>query len=234
MTTSRDYKFIVGSVLSLLGFLTCINPWFLIFGVPVLIIGLILIWMSDAKNLTKVLLTIAPVILWYPGMGALYYIYSEKSRSTPETFLVPEDFRGEITIIYDEPCGITVPEENGRLVYRIPDNGILIITNPFEPGIIDHEYYWIDKNGQITGQIPGFGKRKFNDDSLLTKNPNEPLRNKVRVIIGGTGSRNSLENEQYQFAFSYVNARDSSWVRMEDKRYSMVDSVLEVCRNKGK
>lgn len=65
---------------------------------------------------------------------------------TPETFLIPKDFRGQITLIYYEPCGQTVPKVDGRLIYEIPDNGVMILTNKFETGIIDKEYYFVDNN----------------------------------------------------------------------------------------
>lgn len=89
---------------------------------------------------------------------------------TPETFLIPKDFRGQITLIYNEPCGQTIPKVDGRLIYRIPDNGVMILTNEFETGIIDQEYYFVDDNCNKIEKIPELIQQDFNEDYTIEKN----------------------------------------------------------------
>ena len=88
---------------------------------------------------------------------------------TPETFLVPKNFRGQITLIYNEPCGQTIQQVDGRLIYRIPQNGVMILTNEFETGIIDQEYYFVDDNWNKIGKIPELIQQDFNEEYTLEK-----------------------------------------------------------------
>ena len=152
---------------------------------------------------------------------------------TPETFLVPKDFRGQITLIYNEPCGQTVPKVDGRLIYKIPDNGVMILKNEFETGIIDQEYYFVDDNWNKIEKIPELIQQDFNEDYTLEKNKNEPPRNKVGLFLLGTGGGSTLKNENYSFHMMAVNSWDS--LRVQDNGGfpdNLIDSLLFQCRQK--
>lgn len=225
----RVYK--TGIILIILSWIACLNPYWIIFGGPVFIIGLLIVWLSKIKLKTKLLTTFLPLLLWYPGMLAFLFLVSK--HMTPETFLIPKDFRGQITLIYNEPCGQTVPKVDGRLIYKIPDNGVMILTNKFETGIIDQEYYFVDNNWSKIGKIPELIQQDFNEDYTLEKNKNEPPRNQVGIFLLGTGRGSTAMNENYKFHMMAVNSWDNFRVQdyggIPDK---LIDSLLFQCRKK--
>ena len=202
----------------------------LIFATPFFIVGQLLIWFSDQKIKLKLLLLVLPLILWYPSVLAFFFLASKKM--TPETFLVPKEFRGQITLIYQEPCGETVPIINGRLTYKIPSNGIMIVSNKFETGIIDQEYYFVDKNWNKIEPIQRLIQQDFNEEYTLQKNKHEPPRNKVGLFLLGTGGGSTFKNENYQFHMMAVNSWDSLRIQNSNSHDSLVDELLLKCRQR--
>ena len=226
----NSYK--IGLSITLISWLVCLNPYWIIFGGPFFLIGIIIIWFSSADLKSKLLSTILPIILWYPGL--LGFISLGAKHMTPETFLVPKDFRGQITLIYEESCGETIPKVNGRLIYKIPDNGVLILANKFETGIIDQEYYFVDNNWNKTEKIPSLIQQDFNEDYTLEKNKNEPPRNKVGLFLLGTGSGSTFKNNDYKFHMMAVNSWDSFRVQINSGIFdTLVDSLLFQCRQRN-
>nr|WP_315394774.1 hypothetical protein [uncultured Sphingobacterium sp.] len=220
-----------GIILIILSWIACLNPYWIIFGGPVFIIGLLIVWLSKIKLKTKLLTTFLPLLLWYPGMLAFVFLASK--HMTPETFLIPKDFRGQITLIYNEPCGQTVPKVDGRLIYKIPNNGVMILTNKFETGIIDQEYYFVDNNWNKIEKIPELIQQDFNEDYTLEKNKNEPPRNKVGIFLLETGRGSTAMNKNYKYHMMAVNSWDNFRVQYDggipDK---LIDSLLFQCKKK--
>jgi hypothetical protein len=75
-----------------------------------------------------------------------------------ETFLIPAGFQGRINIIFNQPSAAPVIVENGRRIYHIPADGILVTSSTLETGYIDQEYYYVDKENKrtrIAVQDPG-------------------------------------------------------------------------------
>lgn len=220
-----------GLILTILSWLACLNPYWIIFAGPVFIVGLLLVWFSKTKLKTKLLTTILPLILWYPGLLAFMFLGSK--HMSPETFLIPKDFRGQITLIYNEPCGQTIPKVDGRLIYKIPDNGVMILKNEFETGIIDQDYYFVDENWSKISKIPELIQQDFNEDYSLEKNKNEPPRNKIGLFLLGTGGGTTVENENYSFHMMAVNSWDSLRVQQNGViPDNLIDSLLFQCRQK--
>ncbi|PZW37595.1 hypothetical protein LX95_02877 [Mesonia algae] len=56
----------IGIAIIILGFLICLNPYWLIFGLPSFIIGGIILSISNMKFKTKLFWIISPIILWIP------------------------------------------------------------------------------------------------------------------------------------------------------------------------
>ncbi|MBF9255818.1 hypothetical protein I2I11_21140 [Pontibacter sp. 172403-2] len=105
----------------------------------------------------------------------LSFLGSYLTRPEKETYLIPSDFEGEFRVVYGEECGINPPIENGRRVLTIPENGVLIIQPEFEAGIIDHEYYFVDKNGK-------------REKVRMLLDYNEQVKNSHGVLLGPSGS----------------------------------------------
>jgi hypothetical protein len=231
-----DKFYIWGISLIILGYLISLMPYWWVFGTPLIFIsGLILVWLSRKSKTTKILCTVLPIVLWLQGFWILIYFSSE--HMTPETFLIPENFRGKITLYYGEPCGQELQKEDGRLIYNIPKNGVMIIKNPFETGFIDEEYYFVDLKGKIIRKIDSFEQQDFNETYTLEKNKHEPPRNKVAVFLGGTGGSgtvNGIDKEHYNFHELYVDSYDSLGAFNEMQVDSISMQALNGCRVKDK
>lgn len=62
--------------------------------------------------------------------------------------LIPMGYRGPVIIIFgQDEKGRTKEYEEGKRVYRIPDNGVLLTKFKLSRGIHDYEFYYVDKNG---------------------------------------------------------------------------------------
>lgn len=218
----------IGLTLAILGWLFSLNPYWLIFASPFFLAGVVILWFSKASFKKKVLTTVIPLLLWYPGMITFFYLSSNRMKT--ETFLIPKDFRGQITLVYDEPCGAKLPEIDGRLVYKIPSSGVMIIQNEFETGIIDHEYYFVDESGNRIEKIPILIQQDFNEEYILEKNRNVPAINKIGLFLLGSGSGSTFKNKDYKFHMMAVNSWDSLKVQMNAPGDSIVDEILYNCR----
>ena len=62
----------------------------------------------------------------------------------PETYLIPKGFTGRVNVIFNQKNGAAIKYENGRRIYEIPSNGILLTQIKDEYGIINHQYYYVD------------------------------------------------------------------------------------------
>ena len=96
------------------------------------------------------------------------------SNPEPEDYLLPEGFKGRATVIFNQKEGASPKYENGKRVYEIPANGILLTQFKDEYGIVNHHYYYVDSNGKRTA-LPIY-QYEYNKDGTtkwIVKNENE-------------------------------------------------------------
>ncbi|MBK7668095.1 MAG: hypothetical protein IPJ32_12625 [Sphingobacteriaceae bacterium] len=158
----------------------------------------------------------------------ILYFYN---KTTPETYLIPKDFQGKFRVIYGEQCGQDPKEENGRRVLEIPSSGILIIKPKFEAGIVNNEYYFIDKDGHRTKTQELFKGTGFDES-------------KIGVFLDGTGNiggqmpDGSLSSESplaIHFSDYYVCKNDSDQYgnsKIESRFDSLTHAQVDQCRRK--
>ena len=104
----------------------------------------------------------------------------QSNEKLPKTFLIPSGYEGTLRIVFEEPCGIKPPIENGREILEFSKNGILIVSTHLVNGAND-EYYLVDSHGD---------KEKVKQiTNLKDRVGNEPV-----VIVGGIGVSSSFEN----------------------------------------
>ncbi len=142
--TNNNFFYIGISLLLIGAFGLTFMAFFAIIGLPIFIIGIILILVSKRKLKIKlfwILGTLASIIIFWP-------IWTKINTIEPETYLIPKDYAGKVKIIYGLDCGIEPKIENGRKILKIPNDGILFVKYKFKSGIIDHEYYSVSKNGE--------------------------------------------------------------------------------------
>lgn len=214
--------------------------FFAIIGLPIFIIGLILILVSLKMSWKQRLI---PIGLFIIGIVAFWPIWRAMNSVGPEVFLIPENYRGRVNIIYKKECGIDLEKNEDGLVYKIPKDGILILDKEQKYGFIEHSYYLIDDNGDRT-ELPKMDVRDFNEEWTLEKNPNEPPRDKLGVFHWGrTGSMGKMIDENgeisnqddlYTYSEFYVSTyndlTEKFGFKYEREYDSIRDKKLELCK----
>ncbi len=214
----------------MIGYLVSINPYFLIFGVPIFVIGIVLVFLSKKKLYVKILTLVIPPLLYIPGFWALIYFGSE--HQTPVTYYIPSEYRGEVAIVFDEDCGQNPEFVDERRLYDIPEDGVLITQFIKESGILDHEYYLIDSAGNKTS-IPFLDSRDFKESWNYADSTKEPSRDLVGVFLQGTSFYHSADLEyssQNIFVGSY-NDRDMHDFKRDIAFDSTAEHKLINCRS---
>ena len=77
----------------------------------------------------------------------IFIIFTSCSPTVKETFIIPKDFEGRINVVFNQPNAAKIPNENGRRIYIIPSDGILITSSKLGTGKIDQEYYYFENSG---------------------------------------------------------------------------------------
>lgn len=169
-------------------------------------------------------------MLYIPGFWALIYFGSE--HQTPATYYFPNEYRGEVAIIFNENCGESSAFINDRRIYDIPKDGILITQFTKESGILDHEYYLIDSTGNKTS-IPFLDSRDFKESWNYADSTKEPSRDLVGVFLQGISFYQSADLEYSSeniFVGSY-NDRSIHDFKKDIAFDSTAEQKLINCRN---
>lgn len=221
------------SLLAIGAFGLTFAAFFAIVGLPTFVIGIVLILISKKTWKQKLI----PIGLFIVGIIAFWPIWRNINTVGPETFLIPNDYRGRVNIIHKKDCGILLEKTENGLIYEIPNDGILLLSNDQKYGFIDHKYYLIDKNGKKT-ELPKMDVRDFNEKWTLEKNPNEPPRDKLGVFHWGrTGSigemidqKGNISNKSDLYTFNefYISTYSDLTERFNFKYERKFDSIRDV------
>jgi hypothetical protein len=135
--------------------------FFFIFSVPLYVVGAILVLASGPgpPAWLKVLAIWFPVLAWF-GTAV---VAQRLAKSQPAaTFLIPDGYEGPVLLVLGEPCGLPPEKVDGRLIYHVPANGIVITQNPAWDSTApenqypnagyystpDNEYYVVNRAGK--------------------------------------------------------------------------------------
>lgn len=195
----------IGIGIIIIGFLISLNPYWLIIAIPIFLIGVVLLILSNKSRLEKVLWTIIPIALWYPGMFLFMYLIGNIGTAMAQKidFIFKEDFEGKAMVIYNMKCGQEVYKIDEREQLEIPENGILLYKGEIKSGYINHNYYFEDKIGVKT-KIPERANHMYFESSEL-----KPDKSIVGVWLGGMGNK-SINLPKPEVEFKYITLTVSS------------------------
>jgi hypothetical protein len=203
-----------------------------LFGLPLfgILLGIIFIWIAETELKTKIVWTILPL----PLILSVFFFVYQLDKAEPETFLIPQNFRGKIVIFYEEKCGQEPVYEHGRRIYKLPENGILITNFKKTRGILDQEFYFVDETGNRI-PIPKRDVRDFNFNGRLSKTGNEPSRDEIAAFYSLAILPTILSGKYQTFVVSsykfFEKDEKESW--NEIKNFSEKSkNLLEECRRK--
>ena len=164
----KTKAYYIGLTLIIISFIACVISFYLlIFGIPLFLLGAVLVLISKRTIKLKLLSTIVPIVLYFPITFLFLYIYN---YSTPKNILIPKNFEGNLRVVYEEKCGQNYDIADGVKTLIFPDNGILILNEDFDSHI-NYNYYIIDENGKKTkiSEILDFKERLQEYPSILVR-----------------------------------------------------------------
>lgn len=89
------------------------------------------------------------VLLVCGGSALLLFTgYVIFTKRPPKHFYIPEGYEGWVTVKYESEGAAPIPEEDGTLIFRIPENGILETSSEFEDGWARDEFFWVSADGK--------------------------------------------------------------------------------------
>ena len=111
-------------------------------------------------------------------------------------YLIPQGYRGDVIIFFDQPDGVIPEVEDGLNVYKIPEDGILKVKARGVTGRVNLTYYYLGRNNErqkinylhITGDRSPSGEPQSPYGDLAQSE----IENGVYVMnAGGLGSFNT-------------------------------------------
>ena len=114
-------------------------------------------------------------------MIAMATLFTGCQRAEPETFLFRDGFTGSAIIIQDRPDGAPATVEDGRRIYNIPQDGVLITQATQNTGTVDEKFFYVLADGTRREIV----EREF---STLADTPQNRADTTVIVVGGGAGS----------------------------------------------
>ncbi|WP_157580091.1 DUF6843 domain-containing protein [Rudanella lutea] len=223
----KQTVFYIGLTLIAISFIACVVSFYLlVLGLPTFLVGVILIFLSKQNIKTKLLTTLIPLILYVPSTFLFLYAYN---YSTPKTILIPNNFEGNLRVVYEENCGRNYDKTDGVKTLTFPDNGILILNEDFDRHV-NYNYYLVDELGNRTkiSQILDFKDR---------------IQKRPCVLVGGSGTigqtieANSTNPEEKDITYSdfYIYNKDTvdkNDFKSKQKFDSLTTAIVNQCRQK--
>lgn len=223
----KQTVFYIGLTLIAISFIACVVSFYLlVLGLPTFLVGVILIFLSKQNIKTKLLTTLIPLILYVPSTFLFLYAYN---YSTPKTILIPNNFEGNLRVVYEENCGRNYDKTDGVKTLTFRDNGILILNEDFDRHV-NYNYYLVDELGNRTkiSQILDFKDR---------------IQKRPCVLVGGSGTigqtieANSTNPEEKDITYSdfYIYNKDTvdkNDFKSKQKFDSLTTAIVNQCRQK--
>jgi hypothetical protein len=164
-----------------------------------------------------VILSLCTVII-----SSVTYLYHGFSHY-PAICLIPENYCGDVYIIYDQPSGRNAEFDGNNRIYRIPDNGILFTKFKMENYTADQQYYYDTPEGKRKKLIQ-ISTGDFNEPWSYHKNQMEPSRNKIAIIDGGIIWSTMSPGCSYEYQHSFVGTYNQ-FTSYKGFSFSYLDSL---------
>lgn len=179
--------------------------------------------------------------------------------SPPVTLLIPDGFKGDLRVVYNEPCGVQPQVENGRRLFQFPSNGVLILQSKSDfYDTKDADYYFVDAAGGRKKIVQVIDKQQRyttdkNGAKLYLNNGNTTLKNRVEsepgVVIKGTAfmflevvqyvngklmNENTAGAEYMEYGVYNAGPIDSTTLVLLPDRAKVVKELVRACRKENK
>jgi hypothetical protein len=119
-----------------------------------------------------------------------------------ETYVIPQDFRGKVNVVYKRPFGTDSKVINDTILYFVPKDGIAVAANNIKTTLEESNFIIIDSIGRTT-KLPIHTPEQFfkSPDSLF-------YRNEVGVVINWTLGACSDDKSNFCYSDFYVGTNN--------------------------
>lgn len=150
-------------------------------GFGLMILGTIVCFLSKKKWFYQALL----IGLSF-GFVAFTFL---NAMEIPERYLIPENFRGVVYVVFDQENGKEKEYEGIHRVYRIPESGILFTQFSQNEDVYSfQEFFFVDSHG-TRKELGVLDNRHFNWPNTINPRTTEPPRDSLVVFNQRTTGR---------------------------------------------
>ena len=169
--------------------------------------------LTSLKKWTVIIISVLLVVIVAAIGWERIYIKSDPQK---DVFILPEGFKGVVLIAYGQSDGREDIQEDGRLIYKIPGNGILKLKRASAPTIMQSWYYF--ESGQ--------GKRT---EFYYAIDPGEMKRNDEKVYAFGRSNEEVLTNNEKLKITTFLvgRERDRDSLSMIDEKMKPLEMIKE-------
>ena len=151
-------------------------------------------------------------------------------------FLIPAGYEGGVIVLFNQPDGIELEKNNdGTIIYRIPQDGFLKIRNAFERKNYKFSYFYVDKDGNRTAVEYLFPETYVRDPGDTTSKSFDRISKEEHDNgIFVTGHRNSNFNTKdgrvFLTCFSIGKPKDAIniYIKTDDKIFKIQKNILGI------
>jgi hypothetical protein len=255
-SAARSILLVVGLCLMGLGvWLFAIFYLFFIISAALYIIGAVLVLLSGPKPPAwlKVLAIWFPILAWFGTVVASQHFAKKQPAAT---FLIPDGYEGPVLLVLGEPCGLPPEEVDGRLIYHVPANGIIITQNRAwdanapenaypNQGYFsapDNEYYQVDRAGQRLRELTELSENYDEDPNAAPHATTSWIgvgRDDVGVFPQSPIIFDPTDGDSTRYNFQEFNV--SSFARLHRQenndrssaQHDLADRLVAQCRQRG-
>ncbi len=222
----------LGIAIIILSFLGSLNPYFLLFTIPIFGLGATLLWRSSKKVGTKLIWILLPVALWFPSYLLTMSLNHQIGLATAQKFdfIFEEDFRGRAVLIGNRPCGQAVTLKNDGEQIFVPSNGVILYQGNVDLGYINHNYF----RKTVSGTLEEIDLKT----GLYYSNGTQASLPKDRVGVWSAGSstktvytpKPSIKYKTIAFTVSSLDSLDHYKEQQYLKDFeNLTDSLVRTC-----
>ena len=102
---------------------------------------------ADAPRSSRWLYWLWAIVAVVVGLSVWMHL---AERRTPTDYYIPHTYRGWVILMEKIPGGEPKTILNGRVQYRIPDTGVLILDHALEYGFASDRFYTIKNDSETT------------------------------------------------------------------------------------
>ncbi len=189
-----------------------LNPYITLCVLPIYSVCCIVFFYYSNNMKKSIVVTLFPILLWYPGtviFYKIYFWYAEKTRPKYD-FVFAADFEGYALIVENQSCGIDEVKIGDRNVIEFPSNGIVLYKTELGATLVPYNYYIQSSPGKI--EIPVCVEHNGNVESG---------KKCARFSYSGV-------NPRYQYYVFEVGNVDSSEIALKSL-FNQVDDIITDC-----